>query len=134
MSLPAPYDSNLATHTAELVRLLAQPSHVVSEVLKQWPAAAQVSGVYAFSTPDDVIVYVGMTVSQILADRFHDHFHGKGGSDLRGMLPLFSASHPQAREEYRVRWLHIEDPRQRSFFEDFHFIIALNVKAEMFCG
>jgi hypothetical protein len=119
MSLPAPYDSNLATYTDKLADLLAKQSVALSEVLRQWPDEAQMPGVYAISTPDDVIVYVGMTVSQVLANRFHDHYNLRGSSDLRGMLPLFSASHPQNREEYRVRWISITDLRQRSLFESF---------------
>lgn len=120
MSLSPAYATNLATFTAELERLLSQPSHLLSDVIKRWPPEAQFPGVYAISTPDDsAVVYVGMTVSQVLADRLHDHYHLKGGSDLRGMLPVFSASHPQIRDEYRVRWLTIEELRQRILFESF---------------
>lgn len=113
------YLDQLREFTADLERLVSQPGSVLGHVLEGWPPEARVPAVYLISTPDDTrVVYAGMTVRQIVADRFHDHCHLRGGSNLRGILP----SHPDCPQDpfaYRARWIAIDDPRERRFFESF---------------
>ena len=118
--IPTPvFLEQLQKFTSDLHQLVSQPSHLLAGVLRTWPTEAQVSAVYLISTPDDSeIVYAGMTVSQIVADRFHDHRNLRGGSDLRGILPRH-LTYPQSADDYRVRWVSINDSRERKFFESF---------------
>jgi hypothetical protein len=80
---------------------------------------AIVPGVYIISTLNDAeIVYARMTRSQTVSNRFSQHCHDRGTSDLRTILPVHQ-NYPQKYRDYRVRWLRIDDYQERRFFESF---------------
>jgi hypothetical protein len=78
-------------------------------------------GVYAISRPDDdTTVYVGRTKTESMSGRMVAHRSGSGdrGSDLRDKLKQ-NPEMPQRVDDYRVRYVVIEDDRDRLFFESF---------------
>ena len=79
--------------------------------------------VYVISKPDSqIVIYAGRTKSLPLWRRIYDHKTITGTtSDLNMMIK--KKDYSQKIEEYGVRYLKIEDTRERMFFES--FIIAV---------
>jgi hypothetical protein len=113
------YVAQLRKFTSDLHALAELQSRVIGDVLREWPDDAQFTSGYLVSTPDDgEIVYAGMSKDQVVANRFYDHIHNRNPSNLSGILPRFP-TYPQAADTYRVRWVPVEDLRERRFFESF---------------
>lgn len=104
-----------------LDELLSAPLRSVSELL-QTRQEHDRQGVYTIARPDtDEIVYVGRTKTKGIAGRVSDHRSIDTTSDLRGMLRQ-NPQLPQQTDAYRVRYVVVQDPRDRLFFE--YFAIA----------
>jgi len=106
--------------SSRLSDLLDSCSCQLVEVASSRPPESQVPGVYLIlSPPDGHVVYAGMTQHRNhICRRLGDHRNGNASCDLPVMLSQH-AEMPQAIEEYRVKWLEIEDPRDRYLFEQF---------------
>ena len=104
-----------------LEELLSKKSEIISNIAKN--KQIQDEGVYVISKPKKIeeIVYVGKTRTLTIQRRMHDHLshkHGDTDSDLANMV--IARSHlPQDYESYLVRYVALEDPRDRMRFENF---------------
>jgi hypothetical protein len=108
----------LKTYHIRLAELLGAPSHSVSEIVRSKDAHDQ-PGVYAISCPDDdMVVYVGMTKTKTVAGRIADHRNSNTTSDLGGMLKR-NLDLPQEIDDFRIRYVVVQDDRDRLFFEYF---------------
>jgi hypothetical protein len=109
------------SYVAQLFDLLSTPAVSVAEVLSH-RTSHDLPGVYAISDPADrSILYVGRTKTKSIAGRIADHKHIDTNSDLRGMLRR-RPELPQDIDSYRVRYVVLDDDRERVFFE--HFAIG----------
>ena len=81
---------------------------------------AQVPGVYIILTSlDSQIVYAGKTNAQnYISRRMKDHRNGNSGSDLPIMIRKYPDL-PQDVTEYDIKFIEIQDLRERCFFEQF---------------
>ena len=83
-------------------------------------------GVYAISYPDDSqIVYIGKTKTKTIHGRMKDHLQHKHldtDSDLANMV-LRRKLLPQDYENYLVRYVALDEPRDRMRFEMFSISI-----------
>ncbi len=75
--------------------------------------------VYVFSKPNfKKAIYVGRTKTLPLRRRMIDHKKTNGNSDLNMMIKG-KASYSKKIGEYKLRYLKIEDSKERMFFESF---------------
>ena len=101
--------------------LLAKKPEIISNIAKN--KQIQDEGVYVISKPKKIedIVYVGKTRTLSIQRRMYDHLshkHGDTDSDLANMV--IARSHlPQDYENYLVRFVALENPRDRMRFENF---------------
>ena len=104
-----------------LEELLVKKPEIISNIAKN--KQIQDEGVYVISKPKKIedIVYVGKTRTLSIQRRMHDHLshkHGDTDSDLANMV--IARSHlPQDYENYLVRFVALEKPRDRMRFENF---------------
>ena len=104
-----------------LEELLVKKPEIISNIAKN--KQIQDEGVYVISKPKKIedIVYVGKTRTLSIQRRMHDHLshkHGDTDSDLANMV--IARSHlPQDYENYLVRFVALENPRDRMRFENF---------------
>ena len=112
------HKNRLSDFTERVSKLLGTTPTNVREVIDNNPNEFDVEGVYAISTPDDDLVYVGKTRTKTISGRIKDHRYMGERSDLRGMLKVFN-DYPQEIDKYLVRCIEVADPRERTFFEYF---------------
>ena len=75
--------------------------------------------VYVFYKPkSEEVVYVGRTKTKNINGRMKDHKGTNGSSDMNIMIKG-RAGFPQEVEEYIIKFLRIENKRERMFFENF---------------
>tara|TARA_B100001167_G_C16571442_1_gene212708 strand:- start:46 stop:432 length:387 start_codon:yes stop_codon:yes gene_type:complete len=104
-----------------LEELLVKKPEIISNIAKN--KQIQDEGVYVISKPKKIedIVYVGKTRTLSIQRRMYDHLshkHGDTDSDLANMV--IARSHlPQDYENYLVRFVALENPRDRMRFENF---------------
>ncbi len=104
-----------------LEELLVKKPEIISNIAKN--KQIQDEGVYVISKPKKIedIVYVGKTRTLSIQRRMYDHLshkHGDTDSDLANMV--IARSHlPQDYENYLVRFVALEKPRDRMRFENF---------------
>ena len=104
-----------------LEELLVKKPEIISNIAKN--KQIQDEGVYVISKPKKIeeIVYVGKTRTLTIQRRMYDHLshkHGDTDSDLANMV--IARSHlPQDYENYLVRFVALENPRDRMRFENF---------------
>ena len=104
-----------------LEELLVKKPEIISNIAKN--KQIQDEGVYVISKPKKIedIVYVGKTRTLSIQRRMYDHLshkHGDTDSDLANMV--IARSHlPQDYENYFVRFVALENPRDRMRFENF---------------
>ena len=104
-----------------LEELLVKKPEIISNIARN--KQIQDEGVYVISKPKKIedIVYVGKTRTLSIQRRMHDHLshkHGDTDSDLANMV--IARSHlPQDYENYLVRFVALENPRDRMRFENF---------------
>lgn len=111
-------DNRLSEFKSLLSKLLEAEPVRVREVIDNSPPKFNVEGVYAISTPDDDLAYVGMTRTKLVSERIKDHRYIDTKSDLKGMLKMFP-DYPQEADDYLVRCVEVSDDRNRMFFEYF---------------
>ena len=103
-----------------LDELLSKQAEVISKVAGD--KTADSLGVYAISRPDtNEIVYVGKTKTKTIQGRMYDHLkhkHGDTDSDLANMV-IKREKLPQNYSDYLVRYLPINESRDRMRFEMF---------------
>ena len=111
-------NSHIQKHLRRLDCLIGAESMTIGHLLKN-RILHDSSGVYAILVPDDSeVIYVGRTKTKGVAGRIADHRSINTPSDLRGMLKN-NPQLPQQIDEYRVRYVPIEESRDRLFFEMF---------------
>ena len=104
-----------------LEELLVKKPEIISNIAKN--KQIQDEGVYVISKPKKIedIVYVGKTRTLSIQRRMYVHLshkHGDTDSDLANMV--IARSHlPQDYENYLVRFVALENPRDRMRFENF---------------
>ncbi len=104
-----------------LEELLVKKPEIISNIARN--KQIQDEGVYVISKPKKIedIVYVGKTRTLSIQRRMYDHLshkHGDTDSDLANMV--IARSHlPQDYENYLVRFVALENPRDRMRFENF---------------
>ena len=104
-----------------LEELLVKKPEIISNIAKN--KQIQDEGVYVISKPKKIedIVYVGKTRTLSIQRRMYDHLshkHGDTDSDLANMV--IARSHlPQDYKNYLVRFVALENPRDRMRFENF---------------
>ena len=104
-----------------LEELLVKKPEIISNIAKN--KQIQDEGVYVISKPKKIEdnVYVGKTRTLSIQRRMYDHLshkHGDTDSDLANMV--IARSHlPQDNENYLVRFVALENPRDRMRFENF---------------
>ena len=104
-----------------LEELLVKKPEIISNIAKN--KQIQDEGVYVISKPKKIedIVYVGKTRTLSIQRRMYDHLshkHGDTTSDLANMV--IARSHlPQDYKNYLVRFVALENPRDRMRFENF---------------
>ena len=105
----------------KLEELLSKKAELISNVSKN--KNIHELGVYAISRPDDSeIIYVGKTKTKTIQGRMYDHLkhkHGDTDSDLANMVLKRRHKYPQDYSNYLVRYLPLEDTRDRMRFEMF---------------
>ena len=102
-----------------LHHLLSAQPYPITEVAKEQMSATFVSGVYAISQRDgNEILYVGRNVTATVAKRAWQHVNTPGSSDLKSMIKLYTDL-PSDLDNYTIRWVEIQDARDRHFFEAF---------------
>ena len=105
----------------KLEELLLKKAELISNVAKN--KNIHELGVYAISKPDDSeIIYVGKTKTKTIQGRMYDHLkhkHGDTDSDLANMVLKRKHLYPQDYPNYLVRYLPLEDSRDRMRFEMF---------------
>ena len=102
-----------------LMELLNAPTYAITEVAKNNIKEASVSGVYLISlSGSNEILYIGKNESQTVYGRAWQHVYTGATSDLKAMIKLYDDL-PQELTEYQIRWIQIDDPRERHFFEAF---------------
>ncbi len=111
-------DDRLSEFKSRLIKLLEAEPVRVREVIDNSPDEFKVEGVYAISTPDDDLAYVGMTRTKLVSERIKDHRYIDTKSDLKGMLKM-NPEYPQEADDYLVRCVEVSDGRTRMFFENF---------------
>ena len=117
------YPARIAALRGRLSTLLSSEPARIRDVLDGEPAAFDVEGVYAISTPDDSrFVYAGKTRTKTVLGRIRDHRSVDTQSDLRGMLQRYR-DYPQEIDSYLVRCQQERDARQRTFLE--YFVIGV---------
>ena len=100
---------------------MVKKPEIISNIAKN--KQIQDEGVYVISKPKKIedIVYVGKTRTLSIQRRMYDHLshkHGDTDSDLANMV--IARSHlPQDYENYLVRFVALENPRDRMRFENF---------------
>ena len=104
-----------------LEELLVKKPEIISNIAKN--KQIQDEGVYVISKPKKIedIVYVGKTRTLSIQRRMHDHLshkHGDTDSDLANMV-IARPWLPQDYENYLVRFVALEEPRDRMRFENF---------------
>lgn len=123
MQMPSDsYEQVVTQMKSQLNQLLLSRSYTAREIASNL-GLGDVPGVYILLTPDgSKIVYAGKTVMKTVAGRIKDHLNIGTSSDLKGMLGRFK-DYPQDANSYLVRYLKIEDDRERGLIE--HFLIAI---------
>lgn len=112
-------DERLKTLAERLQALMSAQQYAITDVAKEKIATASVSGVYAISIRDGgAILYVGKNTKATVAKRSFQHVNTQTKSDLKGMIKLYKDL-PQNLNNYVIRWIEIEDARERHFFEAF---------------
>ena len=104
-----------------LEELLVKKPEIISNIAKN--KQIQDEGVYVISKPKKIedIVYVGKTRTLTIQRRMYDHLshkHGDTDSDLANMV-IVRPHLPQDYENYLVRFVALEKPRDRMRFENF---------------
>ena len=104
----------------KLAALLELPASLLVDVARNQPIASQVPGVYVILSPLDVrVVYAGKTNDQgHICRRMQDHRSGNASRDLPVMLQHHQDL-VQDIDQYQVKWIEIQDPRDRYYFEQF---------------
>ena len=114
------YKKEIERWEEKLEELLSKKPELISNVAKN--KNIREKGVYAISRPDtNEIVYVGKTKTKTIQGRMYDHLkhkHGDTDSDLANMV-LKRPYLPQDYLNYSVRYLPLEDSRDRMIFEMF---------------
>lgn len=106
-----------------LEELMDSTRYTISKMLASVSSQHDVEGVYVITTPDDrSVVYVGRTKTKSIRGRMNDHLKNTGSSDLNVMLKEYP-DYPQDPSKYCVRYISIEQPQQRNYFE--HFAIGI---------
>jgi hypothetical protein len=117
------YETRIRELESSLKALLDTTPFRLGDLVKRGDGSACVPGVYVISEPEGGrIVYVGCTKWKQIRDRMIDHRRGTGSSDLCKMLAC-SPDQVEMLDRYMIRWLQIEDRKQRSRLE--HFAIAV---------
>ena len=101
--------------------LLAKKPEIISNIAKN--KQSQDEGVYVISKPKKIedIVYVGKTRTLTIQRRMSAHLshkHDDTDSDLANMV-IARPHLPQDYENYLVRFVALENPRDRMRFENF---------------
>ena len=113
-------EKNIQKWKSMLDELLSKQAEVISKVAGD--KTANSLGVYAISRPDThKIIYVGKTKTKSIQGRMKDHLqhkHGDTDSDLANMV-IKREKLPQNYSDYLVRYLSINEPRDRMRFEMF---------------
>ena len=113
-------EKNIQKWKSTLDELLSKQAEVSSKVAED--KTANSLGVYAISSPDThKIIYVGKTKTKSIQGRMKDHLqhkHGDTDSDLANMV-IKREKLPENYSDYLVRYLSINEPRDRMRFEMF---------------
>ena len=114
------YKKEIKKWEEKLEELLSKKQELISNVAKN--KNIREKGVYAISRPDThKIIYVGKTKTKSIQGRMKDHLqhkHGDTDSDLANMV-IKREKLPQNYSDYLVRYLSINEPRDRMRFEMF---------------